>query len=102
VQQLEFHGHYSKYKWEILIKSRKVRLLTLTSGPVSRATMVSELGSPLFRVGSAVIHFILATDANAWACHNFFGNETCFPDLLEPIKQHLKNHKNLNNSYLDM
>jgi hypothetical protein len=52
-----------------------VRLLTLTSGPVSWATMVSELGLPLFGVGLAVIFFILATDADAyvWACHNFFG-----------------------------
>jgi hypothetical protein len=32
----------------------------------------------------------------------FFWNETCFPDLLEPIKEHLKNHKNTNNSYLDI
>jgi hypothetical protein len=44
-----------------------------TSGPVSWATMVSEPGSPLLGVGSAVIFFILAADADAWACHNFFG-----------------------------
>jgi hypothetical protein len=50
-----------------------VRLLTLTSGPVSWAMMVSELGSPLLGVGSVVIFFILAADADAWACHNFFG-----------------------------
>jgi hypothetical protein len=90
VQQLKFHGHYSKYRWEILSSPRTVRLLTPTSGPVSWATMVSEPGSPLLGVGSAVIFFILATNADAWACHNFFWNETCFPDLLEPIKQHLK------------
>jgi hypothetical protein len=70
--------------------------------PVSWETMVSEPGSPLLGVGSAVIFFILAADADAWACHNFFLNATCFPDLLEPIKQHLKNHKNTNNSYLDI
>jgi hypothetical protein len=91
--QLEFHGHFSKYRWEILSSPRTVRLLTLMSGPVSWATMVSEPGSPLLGVGSAVIFFILAADADAWAYHNFFLNETCFPDLLEPIKQHLKNHK---------
>jgi hypothetical protein len=63
-----------------------VCLLTLTSGPGSWVTMVSEPGSPLLGVGSAVIFFILAAD----------------PDVLEPIKQHLKNHKNTNNSYLDI
>jgi hypothetical protein len=42
VQQLEFHGHYSKYRWEILSSPRTVRLLTLTSGLVSWAMMVSE------------------------------------------------------------
>jgi hypothetical protein len=73
VQQLEFHGHYSKYRWEILSSPRTVRLLTLTSGPVSWATMVSEPGSPLLGVGSAVIFFILDADADAWARHNFFG-----------------------------
>jgi hypothetical protein len=101
VQQLEFYGHYSKYRWEILSSPCTVRLLTLTSGPVLWATMVSEPGSPLLGVGSAVIFFILAADADAWARHNFF-NETCFPKLLEPIKQHLKNHRNTNNSYLDI
>jgi hypothetical protein len=69
---LEFHGHYSKYRWEILSSPRTVRLQTLTSGPVSWATMVSEPGSPLLGVGSAVIFFILAADADAWVCHNFF------------------------------
>jgi hypothetical protein len=73
VQQLEFHGHYSKYRWEILSSPRTVRLLTLTSGPVSWVMMVSEPGSPLLGVGSAVIFFILAADADTWACHNFFG-----------------------------
>jgi hypothetical protein len=90
VQQLEFQGHYSKYRWEILSSPRMVRLLTLTSGPVSWVTMVSEPRSPMLGVGSAVIFFILAADVDTWACHNFFWNETCFPDLLEPIKQHLK------------
>jgi hypothetical protein len=72
VQQLEFHGPYSKYRWEILSSPRTVLLLTLTSGPVSWATMVSEPGSPLLGVGSAVIFFILVADADTWACHNFF------------------------------
>jgi hypothetical protein len=76
-----------------LSSPRTVHLLTLTSGPVSWATMVSEPGSPLLGVGSAVIFFILAADADAWVSHNFFWNETFFPDLLESIKQHLKNHK---------
>jgi hypothetical protein len=35
------------------------------------------------------------------ACH-FFWNETCFLELLDPIKQHLKNHKNTNNLHLDI
>jgi hypothetical protein len=73
MEQLEFHGHYSKYRWEILSSPRTVRLLMLTSGPVSWPTMVSEPGSPLLGVGSAVIFSTLAADADAWACHNFFG-----------------------------
>jgi hypothetical protein len=72
MQQLEFHGHYSKYRWEISSSPRTVHLLTRTSGPVSWATMVSEPGSHLSGVGSAVIFFILAADADAWACHNLF------------------------------
>jgi hypothetical protein len=56
-----------------LSSPRTVRLLTLTSGPVSWATMVSEPGSPLLGVGSAVIFFILATDADVWAVPIFFG-----------------------------
>jgi hypothetical protein len=73
MKQLKFHEHYSKYRWKILSSPRTVRLLTLTSGPVSWVTMVSEPGSPLLGVGLAVIFFILAVDADAWACHNFFG-----------------------------
>jgi hypothetical protein len=38
---------------------------------VSWATMVSEPGSPLFGVGSAVIFFILAADTDAWACLSY-------------------------------
>jgi hypothetical protein len=30
--------------------------------------------------------FILAADVDAWACHYFLWNETCFPKILEPIK----------------
>jgi hypothetical protein len=63
----------SKYRWEILSSPRTVRLLKVTSGQVSWATMVSEPRSPLLGVGSAVIFFILAADADASACHNFFG-----------------------------
>jgi hypothetical protein len=107
VQQLEFHGHYSKYMWEILSSPLTVCLLTLTSGPVSWATMVSEPASPVMgvrsgaRAGSGYL-FILAADADAWANHNFLSTETCFPKILEPIKRHLKNHKNMNNSYLEI
>jgi hypothetical protein len=50
---------------------------------------------------ATIIFFISAADANAWARH-FFLNETFFPKILEPIKHHLKNHKNTNNSYLDI
>jgi hypothetical protein len=50
-----------------------VRLLTLTSGPVSWATMVSEPGSPLLGVGSVVIFFILAADATRGPVTIFFG-----------------------------
>jgi hypothetical protein len=78
VQQLKFHGHYSKYRWEILSSTRTVRLLTLTSGPVSWAMMVSEPGLPLLGVGSAVIFFILAADTVSWVCHNFFGMKLAF------------------------
>jgi hypothetical protein len=54
-------------------------MLTLTRGPVSLATMVSEPGSHLLAVGSGgqatIIFFILTADADtdAWACHKFFG-----------------------------
>jgi hypothetical protein len=67
VQQLEFHGHYSKYRWEILSSPHTVCLLTLTSGPVSWEAMVSELASPLLGVGLAhgraavIILFLLLT-----------------------------------------
>jgi hypothetical protein len=97
MQQLEFHGHYSKCRWEILSSPR-----TADEWASVMVMMVSEPGLPLLGVGSAVIFFILAADVDVWACHNFFWNKTCFPDLLEPIKQHLKNHKNTNNSYLDI
>jgi hypothetical protein len=49
--QLEFHGHYSQYRWEILSSLHTVCLLTLTRGPVSLATMFSEPASPLLAVG---------------------------------------------------
>jgi hypothetical protein len=95
MEQLEFHGHYSKYRWEILSSPRTVCLLTLTSGPVSWATMVSEPASPLLGVGSGArvgsgYLFILAADADTWASHYFLSNETCFPKILEPIKQHIQ------------
>jgi hypothetical protein len=60
MQQLEFHGHYSKYWLEILSSPRTVHLLTQTSGPVSWATMISEPGSPSLGVGSAVIFFYIS------------------------------------------
>jgi hypothetical protein len=87
MEQLEFHGHYSKYKWEILSSPRTVRLLTRIAF-----------------VGSWVSYYllILAADADAWASHYFLLNETCFPKILESIKQQPKSHKNMNNSYLDI
>jgi hypothetical protein len=67
----------------------------LTSGQVSWETMVSEPALPLLGVGSggragSSYLFILAVDADAWANHYFLSNETSFPKILEPIKQHLK------------
>jgi hypothetical protein len=53
VVELEFHGHYSQYRWEILSSPRTVFLLTLTRGPMSLATMVSEPASPLLAVESS-------------------------------------------------
>jgi hypothetical protein len=50
--ELEFHGHYRQYRWEILNSPRTVCLLTLTRGPVSLATTVSEPASSLLAVGS--------------------------------------------------
>jgi hypothetical protein len=45
----------------------------LTHGPVSLATMVSEPRSHLLAAGpggqATIIFFILAADADAWACH---------------------------------
>jgi hypothetical protein len=69
--------------------------------------MVSEPASPLLGVGFGVragsgYLFILDADADTWVSHYFLSNETCFPKILEPIKQHLDNHKNMNNSYLDI
>jgi hypothetical protein len=69
--------------------------------------MVSEPASPVMEVGSGAragsgYLFILAADADAWASHYFLSNKMCFPKILEPIKQHLKNHKTTNNSYLDI
>jgi hypothetical protein len=52
VLELEFHGHYSQYRLEILSNPRMVCLLTLTRGPMSLATMVSEPALPLLAVGS--------------------------------------------------
>jgi hypothetical protein len=74
--ELEFHGHYSQYKWEILSSTCTVCLLTLMRGPVSLAMMVSEPMLPLLAVRyggwAAVIFFILASDPDAWASRYFF------------------------------
>jgi hypothetical protein len=57
----------------------QVSLLTLmlTRGPVSLPTMVSEPASHLLAVESARADndylFKMAADADAWACHYFFG-----------------------------
>jgi hypothetical protein len=32
-----------------------------------------------------IIFFLLAVDADVWACHNFFGMKLASPELLEPI-----------------
>jgi hypothetical protein len=61
--------------------------------------MVTEPASPLLGVGSGTRAgsgnlFILAIDADVWASHYFLSNETHFPKISEPIKHHLKNHKN--------
>jgi hypothetical protein len=55
--------------------------LTLMCGLVSLATVVSEPASHLLAVESG------------WAGNSYLfilAAETCFPELLEPIKQHLK------------
>jgi hypothetical protein len=69
--ELDFHGHYSQYRWEILNTTRTVCLLTLTRGPTSLAMMVNELASPLLAVGSrragSGYLLILAADVDAWA-----------------------------------
>jgi hypothetical protein len=71
LMELEFHGHYTPYRWEILNSPRTVCLLTLTHGPGLLAMMVSEPASPLLAIGSwrADISylFILVADANGWA-----------------------------------
>jgi hypothetical protein len=59
------------------------------------------VGSWVWRAGIGYL-FILAADAGVWASHYFLSNETCFPKILESIKQHLKNHKNTNILYLDI
>jgi hypothetical protein len=75
--ELEFHGHYSQYMWEILKIPRTVCLLTPTCGLVSLATLVSEPASPLLVVGSrragSGYLSILSVDADAWANNYFFG-----------------------------
>jgi hypothetical protein len=93
VLELEFHGHYSQYRWEILSSPRTVCLLTLMLGPVSLAMMVSEPASPFLADGSGgqagvVFLFWLLTLTRGPA--TIFSNEMCFLKILEPIKQHLK------------
>jgi hypothetical protein len=77
---------------------------TTTSPPSSAAATSTSAPTP-----TAADHgdfsgylFILAAEADAWASHYILSNETCFPKILEPIKQHLKNHKNTNHSHLDI
>jgi hypothetical protein len=62
--------------------------------------MVSEHASYLLEVGRAGrqwLSFLYWTLTLTRGSVTIFWNETCFPELLEPIKQHLKNHKNMNN-----
>jgi hypothetical protein len=67
--------------------------------------MVSEPASSLLAVGSggrATIIFLFWLLTLTRVPASIFLNETCFPKILEPIKQHLQNHKNIINSYLDI
>jgi hypothetical protein len=76
-----------------LSSPRTVCLLTQTHGPVSLVMMVSELASPLLAVGfggRAVVIFLFWLLTLTRGPTTIFSNETCFPKLLEPIKQHLK------------
>jgi hypothetical protein len=71
--------------------------LTLTRGPMSLATMVSEPASHLLAVGSGTgrqrLSFLYWLLTLTCGPVTIFWNETCFPKLLEPIKQHLKSQK---------
>jgi hypothetical protein len=67
--------------------------------------MVSELASPLLGVGfggRAAIIFLFWLLTLTRGLATILSNESCFPKILEAMKQHLKNHKNMNNSYLDI
>jgi hypothetical protein len=69
------------------------------------AIMVSEPASPLLAIGSGgrvTIIFLFWLLTLARGRTTIFSKETYFPRILEPVKQHLKNHKNMNNSYLDI
>jgi hypothetical protein len=82
-----------------------VCLLTLMHGLVSYATMDSEPTSLLLGVvsdGRAAIIFLFLLLTLTCGLDTIFSNETCFPKILEPIKQYPRNHKNTNNSYLDI
>jgi hypothetical protein len=56
-------------------------------------TMVSEPASPLLVVGSAgqaVVIFLFWLLTLTRGLATIFSKKTCFPKILEPIKQHLK------------
>jgi hypothetical protein len=86
---MEFHGHYSQYRWEILSSPHTVYLLTLTRGPVSLATLVSEPASPLLAVGSGgrvAVIFLFWLQTLMRGPPTIFQIETFLPKILETIK----------------
>jgi hypothetical protein len=67
--------------------------------------MVSEPASPLLVVGSgrlATVIFLFWLLTLTRGPSTIFSNETCFPKNIRAHKTTPKNHKNMNNSYLDI
>jgi hypothetical protein len=84
----------------------QVSLLMLTRGPVSLATMVSEPGSYLLAVGSgrAGNDYLFYIGCWRWrmGLSQFFLEWNLLPWIIRAHKIAPKNHKNTNNSYLDI